>query len=293
MSPGAAGLLFALAAGLASAQVPDVRVYSEFTRIDPAGKVVSPDRPRRADVRPREILSPGLARNAHAIFHIAITVPPGMPFSLYVGQNPEDFLGVTVYRELYVQRGAEWIPDGLEPVELPYSARLPDASRPIPGQTMVTFLMDVWVAPDTAVRRSKLEPEVFVDGRWIIYPMEARVLSAVVPEIKNAGGAPADLENPSDATARAALLAYLCGAPSGGASDRGNIRWQILRAAAQDMALARTLESPPGARLLPEILRLAGAAGSAAKWCKSPVFPEDLGPEWYLRIRDALYHMLN
>jgi hypothetical protein len=55
------------------------------------------------------------------------------------------------------------------------------------------------------------------------------------------------------------------------------------------MALASKFESPPGARLIPEILRQAGSAAAPARWCKSPVFPEELGPEWYLRIRDALY----
>jgi hypothetical protein len=145
------------------------------------------------------------------------------------------------------------------------------------------------VPPDAAVQRTKLEAEVFVDDRWIIYPMEVRVLEAVVPEIKDRGAPLGGVEQPSDSTSRAALLAYLCDAPPGDYAARGNIRWQILRNALQDMALARTLESQPGARLLPEILRLAGASGNAAKWCQAPVFPEELGPEWYLRIRDALY----
>jgi len=56
--------------------------------------------------------------------------------------------------------------------------------------------------------------------------------------------------------------------------------------------LARSLEGKPGARVLPEILKLAGA-GAAAKWCAAPVFPADLGPEWYLRLRDALNRMEN
>jgi hypothetical protein len=123
--------------------------------------------------------------------------------------------------------------------------------------------------------------------------MEARVLSAVVPEIKAPAASLADVDKPADATARAALLAYLCGAPPAESAPGGNIRWQLLRNAAQDMALAGKLESPPGARLIPEILRQAGSAAAPAKWCKNPVFPEDLGPEWYLRIRDAIYRMVN
>jgi hypothetical protein len=66
----------------------------------------------------------------------------------------------------------------------------------------------------------------------------------------------------------------------------------ILRNVSQDIALARSLEKKPGDLILPEILKLAGA-GEAAKWCEAPVFPADLGPEWYLRLRDALNRMVN
>jgi hypothetical protein len=292
-----AGALFgacfvAALAGGAQAQVASVQVYSEFQRIDPFGKIVAADRARRADVRPREILSPGLAGNAHASYHVAVTAPAGMPFTLYVGQNPEGFLGVTVYKEVYARRGAQWIPDGLEPVTLPYEGRLPDPSRPLPGQTTVTFLMDLRVPVGAEEIRTKLEPQLYLDGRWITYPMEVRILAAVVPEHDDGGVALAGLEESSDATARRALRAYLCGSSAGDPAARASIRWIILRNALQDMALARSLESRPGSKLLPEILRLAGP-GDAAKWCEAPVFPEELGPEWYLRIRDAVYGMGN
>ena len=284
-------IAFVGAAASVFPQLPSVKVYSELQRIDASGKVVSADRPRRAGVGPREILSPALARNAHAVFHIAVTVPAGVDFTLYVGQNPDGFLGVTLYKEVYLKRGAEWIPDGLEPVKLPYTGRLPDADRPMLEQTTVSFLMDLWVPPGTEVRRTKVEPEIWVDGQWINYPMEVRIVSATVPEHKDSGVPLATVEQPSDSAARAALRSYLCGATPGDYATRGNIRWMLLRDALQDMALARSLESPPGARLLPELLKLAGS-GDAAKWCQAPVFPEDLGPEWYLRLRDALYRMV-
>ncbi len=275
----------------AGAQLPSVKVYSELQRIDIAGNVVSADKPRRADLRPREILSPALARNAHAAFHVAVSVPPGVNYSLYVGQNPEGYLGVTVYKEIYVKRGAEWIPDGLEPVKLPYSGRLPDPDKPVLEQSTVSFLMDLWVPPDAEVMRTKVEPEVRVEGQWMVYPMEVRIVAATVPERKDSGVPLPPVEQPSDAAARAALRSYLCGVAPGDYAARGGLRWILLRDALQDMALARSLESPPGARLLPELLKLAGP-GDPAKWCQAPVFPEDLGPEWYLRLRDALYRMV-
>jgi hypothetical protein len=284
-------------AGAAQAQLPSIKIYSEFQRIDPFGQVVAPDRPSREGVAPREILSPGLARNAHATYHAAVTAPPGATYSLYVGQNPADFLGVTMYKEVQVLRGAQWVPDQLERVSFPYTGTFPGATKPIPGQTTVTFLMDVWVPFDTAVQRTRLELQLFAAGRWIIYPLEVRVLPAIVPTHEVSRTSLAGIPEASDMTARAALRGYVCGGKTGagagtGAVEPTTVRGMILRNASQDIALARSLEEKPGERILPEILKIAGA-GEAAKWCDAPVFPADLGPEWYLRLRDALNRMVN
>jgi hypothetical protein len=267
-------------------------VYSEFQRIDPFGNVVPADRARRAGVGSREILSPGLARNAHASYHIAVTAPAGTPFTLFVGQNPENLLDVAVYKEIYTRRGAQWIPDGLTPVTLPYTSRLPDPSMPILGQTTVTFLLDLHVPANATIRRTKLEPQLYLEDRWITWPMEVRILSAVVPAHEMGNVAVAGIEEPSDATARRAMRTYLCGSSAADLATRDTIRWLISRNALEDTALARSLESRPGLKLLPEILRLAGS-GDPAKWCEAPVFPQELGPEWYLRLRDALYRLGN
>ena len=64
---------------------------------------------------------------------------PGDGSALYLGQNPDGFLGVTMYKEIHTLRGAEWLPDELEPVKLPIHGHMPDAAKPIPGQTTVTF----------------------------------------------------------------------------------------------------------------------------------------------------------
>jgi hypothetical protein len=279
-------------AGAAQAQLPSVKIYSEFQRIDPLGEVVSADRPRREGVAPREMLSPGLARNAHASYHAAVTVPPGTPYRLYLGQNPEGFLGVTMYREVHTLRGTQWIPDHLEPVNFPYEGSVPDAAKSIAGQTTVTFLMDVWVPADAEVRRTRLELQLFAAGRWIIYPLEVRILPAVVPTHEISRTSLAGIAEASDTTARAALRGYVCGQAAAGADDPATVRGMILRNVSQDIALARLLEKAPGERILPEILKIAGT-GEAANWCKTPVFPVDLGPEWHLRLRDALNRMVN
>ena len=261
-------------AGAAQAQLPSIRIYSEFQRIDPFGQVVSPDRPAREGVAPREILSPGLARNAHASYRAAVTVPAGTPYSLYLGQNPEGFLGVTMYKEVHALRGAQWVPDQLEQVSFPYTGSLPDAAKPIPGQTTITFLMDVWVPFDTEAVRTRLELQLFAAGRWIIYPLEVRILAAIVPTHEISRAAPAGIAEASDMTARAAWRGYLCGQAGAGARalEPTTARRLILRNVSQDIALARALEKRPGERSLPEIIKIAGA-GEAANWCAAPVFP--------------------
>src|ERR1700726_2482135 len=94
-------LLLGLAGGFLSGQ--SVQVYSEFAQINDAGAVVAPE-------NPREILSPAVARNAFSSFQIAIQVPQGTKFLVYVGQNPDDAAKVTLYR----RRASK-----LDPVELP------------------------------------------------------------------------------------------------------------------------------------------------------------------------------
>jgi hypothetical protein len=284
-----AGALAAVLAACGWGQTASVRVYSVLQRIDPFGNVVSLDRAQRAGVKPREILSPAIGRNCHVAFHVAVTVPEGDNFTLYIGQNPDDFFNVTLYKETYVKQGDEWIPDGLTPVTLPYAGRLPDTGDGIPGQTTVTFLMDVFAPPGAGVQRTKLEPELYTDGRWIIYPMEVRVVEATVPEHAPAAVPLAPVSEPADRTVRTAVRSYLCGEPvAGPPRPERNIRWFIMRDVMQDMVLARARESAPGSRILP-ILAPGRPPGSAARWCEAPVWPEELGPEWYLRVRDAFY----
>jgi ribosome modulation factor len=58
------------------------------------------------------------------------------------------------------------------------------------------------------------------------------------------------------------------------------------------MSLARTIARHKFARLA---LRgyVRGQAGQSANGCDAPMFPADLGPEWYRRLRDALNRMVN
>src|SRR5712671_1249338 len=135
-------ILLGLAANWLCAQ--NIQVYSEFAQLEDSGEVVAPE-------NPREILSPAVARNAFSSFQLAIQVPRGAKFLVYIGQNPDN--------------GAKVVP-----VVVPYE-----------GVTSQVLWMDVWVDANAPVRRVKIEPQVGIDGEWAIYPLEVRVMETAVP----------------------------------------------------------------------------------------------------------------
>jgi len=285
--------IFLLTVCVALGDAHSVRVYSEFTRIDPLGHVVKADRPRDPAVRPREILSPALARNGFASFRVAVTVSPGEFFHLYVGENPENVFQITAYREKFVRSGDEWVPDGLERVELPYSARVPDIDSPVPGQNTVTFWLDVWVPHDAKVGRYKVEPQVHSENHWATYPMEVRVVPPIIPERPLVATGLAEASQPADATARRVLKQYMCGPVRRLPQEPLSVRRLIQRNAVQDVALALHLEKARGHDTVAgTILGILGATDEKA-WCRAPVFPARRGPEWYLKVRDALDRMVD
>jgi hypothetical protein len=204
-----------------------VRVYSEFAQITESGEVTAP-------ARPREILSPAIVRNGFTSFQLVVQVKKGTPYWLYVGQNPEDAVKITLYRE----SGAKF-----DRVDLPAA-----------GDSTQVFWMDVWTDRDAPVRRIKIEPQLNVGSDWVVYPMEARVMEAVVP----------------DAPAAQSMLEYLCEAPRA-----ARVTDFHLRNEKQDVALAsRIPKQDLQARMGP---------------CDASSHGED--PEWYLRIRDYLFRM--
>jgi hypothetical protein len=220
--------LFLLLASAAWSQ--PLRVYSEFAAIDAAGKVTAP-------AEPREILSPAIARNAFSSFQIVVDVPRGTSYQLYIAQNPENAVQVTLYRE----NG-----DKLERVE-----------QPVSGNTAQVFWMDLWTARDAPVARIKVEPQLHVNNDWVIYPMEARVMSATVPD-----------GNP---TKFASFCKFTQDAPSANPLSASNFR---LRNVQQDDAMASMAPKEEFEKLFFP--------------CDASKSPD---PEWYLRIRDYLLRL--
>ncbi|HSR06849.1 MAG TPA: hypothetical protein VLM42_06845 [Bryobacteraceae bacterium] len=231
--------LLALTAGALCAQT--VQVYSEFAQINDAGEVVAP-------ANPREILSPAVARNAFSSFQIAIQVPKGTKFLVYMGQNPDDAAKVILYRRRV---------DKLEPIELPYT-----------GESSQVLWMDLWLDPNAPVRRVKIEPQVGIDGAWITYPMEVRVMEPVLP---NSAIPTQGVASPFEV-----MRGFLCGTKTRPLAGRVPAGAELLfRNAQQDVVLAAAGSMP-----LREEMRKAMGGCSA-----NP--PAD--PEFYLRLRDYLF----
>lgn len=267
----AAALPFALCA-------QTVTLRSEFLRADPRGEILTVD----ATPQARELISPAVVRNAFATFQIVVQ-SPRINYFIFAGSNPEDVFRLAVYQEEFAQHGEEWIPDALKPVELPHFGVIPDPASVAPGQAARVYVLDVWVPADAPVGRTRLEVQVKA-GVWTVWPMEVRILPAVVPAARVRSAEP--LPGPefrADEAVMAPLLEYVGrhgegpgqspGRPASAAGAPRTLREIIRRNAEQDMALARTLDA---AQAVPAIKAKLGTVG---------------GGEWYLGVRDLIYRM--
>lgn len=215
--------LFCLTAVAGLAQ--PLQVYTELARLDASGKVLAPE-------TPREILSPALARNAFTSFQIAVTAAKGEHWRLFVGQNPENAVAVTLYRES--------------------GERLERVALPAEGDGPAVFWMDVWTAKGAPVARIKIEPQLDFHDDWVIYPIEGRVMEATVPDGPWRSGVDSPVE---------AMRGLLCktggvekaDAP-GAAVTMSRLRY---RNAQQDLALA-------GRAPREDLAKLFGACSAAA-----------------------------
>jgi hypothetical protein len=215
-------------------------VYSELAHIDAAGKVTAPE-------TPREILSPALVRNAFTSFQVVVQVPRGTPYQLYIAQNPENAVRVTLFRE--------------------NGERLVLVNPPAEGDSTQVYWLDVWTDRGAPVERIKIEPQLHVKDDWVIYPMEGRVMNAVVPE----GKWPAGIAAPVDV-----IRAFVCGTkpPAAMPTAETSIPAMRFRNAQQDLMLAA--KAPKA-----ELQQRFGPCAA----------PAQTDPEWYFRIRDYLFRL--
>ena len=247
--------LFALSAPL---WAKPLSVYSDLARIGKSGVVTPPE-------SPREILSPMLVRNGFTSFQVVVQAPSGKPWQLHVGQNPEDAVSVTIYRESG---------DMLERVELP-----------VDGDGNQIFWMDLWTARDAPVRRIKVEPELKIDEDWVIYPMEGRVMDAVVQ---------GDLLVSPMTPVQDALRFALCYKGAGGISEVMSGPFYTL-SAMRYRNVQRDANLPRSSAAAEEIKRLFhvcdGAPPGDLNWYREVRDYEPGNPEAYLKIRDYLFRL--
>lgn len=255
-----------LIAGIA--QAADLRVYSEFRRIALDGEILKADQGGRV----REILSPMAVRGGYSTFRIVVEAPPGEEFWLYIGQNPDDNAQATLYREVH----KDGVPDALEKVEQPYQGQV------AAGAKVATFLLDLYYDRTAAIERVKIEPQLHIDKRWIIYPMEVRVTAALLPSSRPAMGAYAATDRAlrAEGPAFAALREHLCGAkPAAAEATDLTARRLMYRNARQDLALVATLPEAKRRELLPD----------AKSFCAGEA---ELPFEGWLRMREQIYRAL-
>ncbi|HZT28866.1 MAG TPA: hypothetical protein VFA33_03215 [Bryobacteraceae bacterium] len=255
----------------------NLEIHSEFLRVDPRGEVLLSDQ----TPEPRELLSPALVRNGFASFHIVVRAERANYF-LFVGTNPPGELRTSVYKEEFAEVNGAWIPDALKPVRLPDFGVLPDPEAAIPGQTARAYLLDIWAPPETPPGRLRLEIQLKAGG-WTIWPMELRILPAVVPEARRRSRQPLPaIDRPSDEAAADVLLEFLESRGKQPAAREeapdfnapGTLREVVRRNAEQDLTLAGSLDVEG---LIPRLKQQVAANGG--------------GSEWYLHVRDLIYRL--
>jgi hypothetical protein len=252
-------LLACFLATFVEAPAIDIRIYSEFQRVNHTGEVVLQDRA----VAPRDVLSPGVPRNGFVSFRVVVTAAPNTFYFLAVQTNPPDLFRVRLYREIgFVSLIEERNPAFLAGVIPP--ANSPEAAN--------SYLLDLWVPPNALPGPTRVEVLVKT-ADWKVAPMEVRILPVTIPTLP-VTFAPV----PIDPNAGADLQAFdaLLGRPTSFPATPG-----IARNAAQDAAIMTTLDEHARAR----IREAALAAYFERRW---PFF-SPRGSEAYLPVRQLLY----
>ncbi|MCX6595999.1 MAG: hypothetical protein NTV70_06500 [Acidobacteria bacterium] len=237
--------------------IPGVRVTSEYT----------------TGTNGREVLSPALPRQAWAVFHLIVSGPPGRPFQLHIGQNPEEFAKAELWRDN-------------EQLPLPFDSII------APSGEDAIFRFRLFIDRDADVRRVKIEPQLHMDpAGWIIYPMEIRVVETTVP---------AGLKGEVFGSPAPALKAYWCTSnTSAGATGAGAKRPGATAPAPGSTAARPTLPANAPLTLAQDFALAARRPASevqtaferalgrpVSSWCQDGVTPEH--PDWLLRFRDWL-----
>jgi hypothetical protein len=272
-----------VSAGLLIAVVPvcaiELRIYSEFQRVDPMGAIVAQDRA----AAPREILSPAVVRNAFASFQVIVTAPANTFYFLSVQTNPPGIFEIKLYRETFARNGTGFVSHGLiEERDPAFLAGVTPSMGSIASQTASAYLLDVWIPASVQPGKARLEVLVKT-ADWKVAPLEMRILPAIVPTLASCLSPIATPEPAAslDALAFNELFPGLAGDPPRCAPRSGTVASVIIRNARQDAALAHTFTP----HLQSELLNAALDAVTQRSW----TLFDPRGSESYLRVRQLLY----
>lgn len=258
-------------------QAQPLAVYSEFRRVDPSGAILKQD----ATGDPREILSPAALRGMRLTYRFVVLTPPGERYWVYTGSNPENLIEAKLYKETF----ANGLPVGLEEREQPVTGTLS-------ANQADSYVVDLFIPKNTEPRRIRFEIQLNFQSRWVIYPLEIRVLNGQLldPEPQAPIRPAAATANAADPT-RAVFQTLLCNAKpaaSGNTTVAATNQLSLLaRNAQQDGDLFRTAAARTRNR--EELANKVGAALGAADakaWCADRSRAYD--PDLFIRARDVL-----
>lgn len=158
--------------------------FSEYSRPDPFGKIVAPDRGKTDDGDSKS-MSLLAARNGYASFNLAVELRDGGDYDLsLVLPDADRRIKIDIYKEWFHfnNRDARYYPDALIPVANPYSAALPDADNRIKGQIVQAFWVDLWIPRDAVPGLYHGQVALKTKRKKSTLNFDLRVLPPVIPE---------------------------------------------------------------------------------------------------------------
>ncbi|HVN81248.1 MAG TPA: hypothetical protein VMW38_19825 [Terriglobia bacterium] len=164
-------------------------VHSEFQRTDPFGQIVEADQIKEGTLPGRGNNSATIelkgTRAGYVSFQLAVQPPKGGDYSLNC-----DFAraGPNVQADLFkawfhhMQKGGQYIPDALIPVQNPYSGKLPDPENQIKDQTSQAFWVDLYITREAKPGRYEGCIKLQSGREHSIVKVQLEVLNAIVPD---------------------------------------------------------------------------------------------------------------
>jgi len=171
----------------ASAGAWELRVWPEFFRPDPFGRVVTAD--CLPDGSAARLLSSAdgtvtlkAARNGYTSFHLVVYDTQGGSFALSARATGE--IEVDLFRQWFHRNKDDdkYYPDALIPVKNGQVLSLPDPQMRIEGQKAAAFWVDLWVPKKAQPGTATVRIELTAGGRPVVLPIKVQLLELIVPD---------------------------------------------------------------------------------------------------------------